>query len=144
LLERAVVKEIISGGKAVVRIARDAECGAGCPGCHGCGSAVSPPAETTAVNAADAEPGDVVILESSTGQMLVLPLMIFVGAVLIPVILFHLVKWLGGPPAVRWAMALLGAGISALGLWLYHGRVSAAPPMSRVVRVEGRSGGASL
>jgi positive regulator of sigma E activity len=141
VLERAVVKEILSGGKAVVTIARDVNCGANCPSCHGCGSNISPPSETTAVNAAGAEPGDIVILESSTGQMLILPLTVFLGAGLIPVILFHVGKWLGGSLTVRWAMAVLGAGLSALALWLYHGKVSAAPPMSRVVRVEGKNGG---
>ncbi|MDR1203934.1 MAG: SoxR reducing system RseC family protein [Peptococcaceae bacterium] len=141
LLERAVVKEIIPGGKAVVTIARDVECGANCPSCHGCGSAVSPAAEATVVNTAGAAPGDRVVLESSAGQMLVLPLMIFLGAILIPILLFYLGKQMNGNWAVCWGMALLGAGISALALWLYHGRVSAVPPISRVVRVEGKNGG---
>jgi sigma-E factor negative regulatory protein RseC len=136
LRELAVVKKIMPGGRAVVTIARDAQCGAGCPGCRGCGSSLSPPAETEAVNAAGAGPGDRVILESSTSQMLVLPLAVFLGAVLMPVVLFHLGKWLNGTPAVSWAMAALGTGISVWALWLYHGKVTAAPPVARVVCVE--------
>jgi positive regulator of sigma E activity len=140
--ERAVVKEIMADGRAVVTIVQDVQCGAHCPSCHGCGSAASPQTEASAVNAAGAGPGDTVILESSTGQMLVLPLMIVIGAVLIPLLLFHLGRWLGGPSAMSWMMAAVGTILSIGGLWLYYARVSAAPPIARVVRVEieGRTG----
>lgn len=120
----ATVQRIIDSKYAVISVPRKSACGHDCEECAGCG--VSGAAvEAKAINPIGAEPGQKVVVESSTQKML--GIVAFVYA--IPVALFILgyvsSLFLGASVAVQYTVAAIGFFSGVLLAVLYDRRIKA-------------------
>ena len=107
--QKAVVKELTPHGDAVIAVERRSACSGDCDSCHGCAH----PTEilmVTARNDIGAQPGDVVQVESETGRVLRLALLLYI----MPMVLMfagYLLPFVQGNWKVLTAFAGLGIGI---------------------------------
>ena len=75
--QKAIVKEITPQGNAVVAVERRSACSGDCDSCHGCAHQTEI-VTVIAHNDAGAEQGDVVQVESETGRVLRLALLLYI------------------------------------------------------------------
>lgn len=101
-----MVREILDGGMARVRIRRETACGETCAGCGSCEGAGL--FEAVAVNSAGARAGDIAVVETSGGKLLGAAAL----AYLVPVILMIALYALG---AALWANELYAGILAAAG-----------------------------
>ncbi len=90
--QKAIVKELTPHGGAVVAVERRSACSGDCDSCHGCAHQTEI-VMVTAHNDAGAKPGDVVQVESETGRVLrlalllyIMPMILMIGGYLLPFI----------------------------------------------------------
>ena len=105
----ATVEEILSGGYALISVPRKSACGHDCEECAGCGM-TGAAIKAKARNKAGAQPGQKVIVESSTQKLLGVVALVY----LLPVVLFLMGYFLseGLGENVRYAIAI-GAAVLA-------------------------------
>lgn len=90
--QKATVKEIMPNGGAIVAVERRSACSGDCDSCHGCAHQTET-VMVTAHNDAGARPGDIVQVESETGRVLrlalllyIMPMVLMIGGYLLPFI----------------------------------------------------------
>ena len=112
----ATVEEILSGGYAVISVPRKSACGHDCEECAGCGM-TGAAIKAKARNQAGAQPGQKVIVESSTKKLLGVVALVY----MLPVVLFLLGYFLsdGLAESVRYAIAIGAAALSMVPIVLY-------------------------
>ena len=112
----ATVEEILSGGYAVISVPRKSACGHDCEECAGCGM-TGAAIKAKAKNKAGAQPGQKVIVESSTKKLLGVVALVY----MLPVVLFLLGYFLsdGLAESVRYAIAIGAAALSMVPIVLY-------------------------
>lgn len=112
----ATVEEILSGGYAVISVPRKSACGHDCEECAGCGM-TGAAIKAKARNKAGAQPGQKVIVESSTKKLLGVVALVY----MLPVVLFLLGYFLsdGLAESVRYAIAIGAAALSMVPIVLY-------------------------
>lgn len=88
--QKAIVKELTPHGEAVVAVERKSACSGDCDSCHGCAHQTEI-VMVTAHNDAGAKPGDIVQVESETGRVLrlalllyIMPMILMIGGYLLP------------------------------------------------------------
>ena len=107
--QKAIVKELLPNGGAVIAVERKSACSGDCDSCHGCAHQTET-VTVTAHNDAGAEPGDKVQVESETGRVLRLALLLYI----MPMILMiggYLLPFVQGNWKVLAAFLGLGVGI---------------------------------
>ena len=106
----ATVEEILSGGYAMISVPRKSACGHDCEQCAGCGM-TGAAIKAKAKNKAGAQPGQKVVVESSTQKLLGVVALVY----MLPVVLFLMGYFLsvGLSENMRYAIAI-GAAILAL------------------------------
>ena len=106
----ATVEEILSGGYALISVPRKSACGHDCEECAG-GGMTGAAIKAKARNKAGAQPGQKVIVESSTQKLLGVVALVY----LLPVVLFLMGYFLseGLGEGVRYAIAI-GAAVLAM------------------------------
>ena len=102
----ATVERVLKGGKAEISVVRKTACGHDCEECAGCGVSGAAIYMTARCNIS-VKPGDKVIVESSTGELLGIAALVY----LIPVVCFFVGYFLPGQAAGEWLR--IGAGIVA-------------------------------
>lgn len=112
----ATVEEILSGGYALISVPRKSACGHDCEECAGCGM-TGAAIKAKAKNKAGAQPGQKVIVESSTKKLLGVVALVY----LLPVVLFLLGYFLseGLGESIRYAIAIGGAALAMIPIVLY-------------------------
>jgi len=112
----ATVEEILSGGYARISVPRKSACGHDCEECAGCGM-TGAAIKAKAKNLAGAQPGQKVIVESSTKKLLGVVALVY----MLPVILFLLGYFLseGLTEGVRYAIAIGAAALAMIPIVLY-------------------------
>lgn len=115
----AKVNAILGDGTAKVGVQRKTACGHDCADCAGCETVIKQPeVVVVAQNSIGAKQGDIVLVESSTGGILKVAMVVYI----VPFVLFFLGYFLssilGGGEGLSVAAALLGF---ALGLLLAGG-----------------------
>lgn len=112
----ATVEEILSGGYALISVPRKSACGHDCEECAGCGM-TGAAIQTRAKNAVGAQPGQKVIVESSTKKLLGVVALVY----LLPVVLFLMGYFLseGLAETLRYAIAIGAAALSMIPIVLY-------------------------
>lgn len=105
----ATVEEILSGGYARISVPRKSACGHDCEQCAGCG-VTGAAIRARAKNDPGAQPGDKVVVESSTKKLLGVVVLVYI----VPLIGFLLGYFLseGLAESIRYAIAI---GASVLG-----------------------------
>ncbi len=105
----ATVEEILSGGYARISVPRKSACGHDCEQCAGCG-VTGTAIRARAKNDPGAQPGDKVVVESSTKKLLGVVVLVYI----VPLIGFLLGYFLseGLAESIRYAIAI---GASVLG-----------------------------
>lgn len=83
--QKAIVKELTPHGDAIVAVERRSACSGDCDSCHGCAHQTET-VMVTAHNAAGAQPGDVVQVESETGRVLRLALLLYIMPMLLMIV----------------------------------------------------------
>lgn len=90
--QKAIVKELTPNGDAVVAVERRSACSGDCDSCHGCAHQTET-VMVTAYNHAGAKPGDVVQVESETGRVLrlalllyIMPMILMIAGYMLPVV----------------------------------------------------------
>lgn len=114
MTQTATVKQLLSDGRAEIVVQRQSACGHDCANCGGCSAGSAPQVTAAAVNGAGARPGDVVLVESESGQVLRLAAVLY----LVPfLLLFAGYLLAAGPLGLgEGASAALGFGCLLLGL----------------------------
>ena len=112
----ATVEEILSGGYAMISVPRKSACGHDCEECAGCGM-TGAAIKAKAKNKIGAQPGQKVIVESSTKKLLGVVALVY----LLPVVLFLMGYFLseGLVENVRYAIAIGAAAVSMIPIVLY-------------------------
>lgn len=83
MMQVATVNRIIGKNRVELSVPRQSACGGNCAGCPGCG-ATAEPVLVEAVSLIHAQPGQKVIVESSTKQTLAIAMLVY----LVPIVLF--------------------------------------------------------
>ena len=112
----ATVEEILSGGYAMISVPRKSACGHDCEECAGCGM-TGAAIKARAKNKAGAQPGQKVVVESSTKKLLGVVALVY----MLPVVLFLLGYFLSAGLAenLRYAIAIGAAALSMVPIVLY-------------------------
>lgn len=107
----ATVEQLLDGGYAEISVPRKSACGHDCEECAGCGM-TGAAIKARARNTADAQPGDKVVVESSTKKLFGVIALVYV----LPVIFFLLGYFLteGLPENLRYVIAIAAAVVSFL------------------------------
>ena len=116
----ATVEEILSGGYALISVPRKSACGHDCEQCAGCGM-TGAAVEARARNVVDAQPGQKVVVESSTQKLLGVVALVY----LLPVVLFLLGYFLseGLGESLRYVIAIAAAALAMIPIVLYDRHV---------------------
>ena len=107
--QKAIVKELTPHGDAVIAVERRSACSGDCDSCHGCAHQTEV-LTVIARNDIGAQPGDTVQVESETGRVLRLALLLYI----MPMVLMfagYLLPFAHGNWKVLAAFAGLGVGI---------------------------------
>ena len=113
----ATVEEILSGGYATISVPRKSACGHDCEECAGCGvfgSAV----RAIADNPVHAQPGQKVVVESSSKRLFGVILLVY----MLPVLLFfigYFATWFIGSEGLRYAIAIFAFFLGVLPAIVY-------------------------
>ena len=121
----ATVERIINADYAEVSVPRKSACGHDCEECAGCG-VTGAAVRARALNAIGAQPGQKVVVESDTGKMMRIILLVYFT----PIVLFmagYFLTWFLGSDALRYGIAALG----------FAGGVAAAVGYDRRLRARG-------
>jgi sigma-E factor negative regulatory protein RseC len=112
----ATVEEILTGGYAMISVPRKSACGHDCEECAGCGM-TGAAIKAKAKNPVDAQPGQKVIVESSTKKLLGVVALVY----LLPVVVFLLGYFLseGLGESVRYAIAIGAAALTMIPIVMY-------------------------
>ena len=115
----ATVEELLPGGKAVVSVPRKSACGHDCEECAGCGM-TGAAVRATAFNPVEAQPGQKVVVESSTKKLLGVVALVY----MLPVIFFLAGYFLseGRGATVRYVIAIAAAALTLLPIMWYDRR----------------------
>jgi len=107
----ATVERLLDGGYAEISVPRKSACGHDCEECAGCGM-TGAAIKARARNDADAQPGDKVVVESSTKKLFGVIALVYV----LPVIFFLLGYFLTEGLAENWryVVAIAAAAVSFL------------------------------
>ena len=131
----ATVERIIDKNHAEISVPRKSACGHDCEECAGCG--VSGAAvHAKAANPIDALPGQKVVVESNTGKMMHIIILVY----LIPEVLFlagYLIPALmGASVAMQYTLAITGFVVGIIGAISYDRKLKAQGGLSfRIVRL---------
>ncbi|MBE6918180.1 MAG: hypothetical protein E7469_00650 [Ruminococcaceae bacterium] len=112
----ATIEEILSGGYALISVPRKSACGHDCEQCAGCGM-TGAAIKAKAKNPVGAQPGQKVIVESSTKKLLGIVALVY----MLPVVFFLLGYFLseGLGEGVRYAIAIGAAALTMVPIVLY-------------------------
>lgn len=112
----ATVEEILAGGYATISVPRKSACGHDCEECAGCGM-TGAAIKAKAKNTVNAQPGQKVIVESSTQKLLGVVALVYV----LPVVCFLLGYFLseGLAEGVRYAIAIVAAALTMIPIVMY-------------------------
>ena len=112
----ATVSRIIDSNYAEISVPRKSACGHDCEECAGCGM-TGAAIYATAKNPVGAQPGQKVVVESSTKKLLGVVALVY----LLPVVFFLLGYFLseGLTEPVRYAIAIASAALTAIPIVLY-------------------------
>lgn len=102
----ATVEKILDSRYAVISVPRKSACGHDCEECAGCG-VTGAAVQAKAANPIGASPGQKVVVESDTGKMMRIILLVY----LTPIVLFlagYLLTWFLSSSALRYGIAGLG------------------------------------
>lgn len=112
----ATIEEILSGGYALISVPRKSACGHDCEQCAGCGM-TGAAIKAKAKNLVGAQPGQKVIVESSTKKLLGIVALVY----MLPVVFFLLGYFLseGLGEGVRYAIAIGAAALTMVPIVLY-------------------------
>lgn len=135
MIQIATVERIIDGNHAVISVPRKSACGHDCEECAGCG--VSGFAvEAKAVNTIGAEPGQKVVVESSTKKMLGIVALVYATPVALFLLGYLAAFFLGGSVAVQYTAAVIGFIVGILAAVWYDRHVKAKGGLSfQIVRL---------
>ena len=112
----ATVEEILPGGYATISVPRKSACGHDCEECAGCGM-TGAAIKAKAKNVIGAQPGQKVIVESSTQKLLGVVALVY----LLPVVFFLMGYFLseGLSESVRYVIAIVAAALTMIPIVLY-------------------------
>ena len=112
----ATVERILDSGYAEISVPRKSACGHDCEECAGCGM-TGASIYARARNLPDAQPGQKVVVESSTKKLLGVVVLVYV----LPVIFFLLGYFLteGIAESVRYVIAIVAAALALIPIVLY-------------------------
>ena len=105
----ATIEKLLDAGHAEIAVARQSACGHDCAECAGCGVSAAP-VYARASNPIGARPGQKVVVQSSTKNILGITLLVY----MVPVALFFLGYALGGFFATAAARLLWSGGIGRI------------------------------
>ena len=114
----ATIEKDLGGGYAEISVPRKSACGHDCEECAGCGM-TGAAIKARAKNDIGAQPGDKVVVESSTKKIFGVVALVYV----LPVVLFLLGYFLsaGLTEGWRYAVAIAAAAVSFIPIKLYDG-----------------------
>lgn len=112
----ATVERILGGGYAEISVPRKSACGHDCEECAGCGM-TGASIYARARNLPDAQPGQKVVVESSTKKLLGVVVLVYVLPVIFFLLGYFLTEGLG--ESLRYVIAIAAAALTLIPIVLY-------------------------
>lgn len=112
----ATVERILGGGYAEISVPRKSACGHDCEECAGCGM-TGASIYARARNLPDAQPGQKVVVESSTKKLLGVVVLVYVLPVIFFLLGYFLTEGLG--ESLRYVIAIAAAVLTLIPIVLY-------------------------
>lgn len=103
----ATVERVVDANHAIISVPRKSACGHDCEECAGCG-VTGAAVEAKAVNHIGAQPGQKVVVESSTKKMLGIVVLVYAIPVALFLIGYLAAFFLGASVALQYTVAVLG------------------------------------
>jgi len=137
MVQKATVVKIVSDERAVVLVPRASSCTGDCGKCGGCSSLVKT-IETTVLNPVGAKVGDIVVLESSTRQILSIMLLVFVCPIAGVILFYLLASLFVENEAIRALIAFSGLIFGFVGAFVYNRILTRRDvPLVSISKIEG-------
>lgn len=138
MVQTAIVKRIVSAQVAQVSLMRQLECGLSCKSCEGCPQKPKDEILALAENAVQAQVGDVVEVESNSGNAIGIAMLVYLVPCIFLILGYLLGAWLGLTEGLCVLLAFIGLFIGfAPALLLNRAIVKRDKPEFRILRRKG-------
>lgn len=138
MIQTAVVKRIISPNIAEVSLMRQLECGLSCKSCEGCPQKPRDEIMAMAENAVEARVGDVVEVESNSGNAIGIAALVYLVPCIFLVLGYLLGAWIGLGEGACVLLAFLGLFVGFVpALLLNRAIVKRNKPEFTILRIRG-------
>lgn len=138
MIQTAVVKRILSSGTAEISLMRQLECGLSCKSCEGCPQKPKDEVLAVAENSAGAKPGDVVEVQSNSGNAIGIAALVYLVPCVFLVLGYLLGSGLGFGEGLCVLIAFAGLFIGFVpALLLNRAIVRGGKPEFTILRVRG-------
>jgi len=138
MVQTAVVKRIVSPGVAEVSLMRQLACGLSCKSCEGCPQKPKDEITAMAENAVNAKVGDVVEVESNSGNAIGIAILVYLVPCLFLVLWYLLGAWLKFGEGLCVLLAFAGLFIGfAPALLLNRAIIKRDKPEFAILRIRG-------
>lgn len=138
MVQTAIVKQIVSAQVAQVSLMRQLECGLSCKSCEGCPQKPKDEILALAENAVQAQVGDVVEVESNSGNAIGIAVLVYLVPCIFLILGYLLGAWLGLTEGLCVLLAFAGLFVGfAPALLLNRAIVKRDKPEFRILRRKG-------
>jgi len=138
MIQTAIVKRILPSGAAEISLMRQLECGLSCKSCEGCPQKPKDEILALAENAAGAGPGDVVEVQSNSGNAIGIAALVYLVPCIFLVLGYLLGAYLGFEEGLCVLMAFLGLFVGfAPAVLLNRAIVRGGKPEFTILRIRG-------
>ena len=138
MIQTAVVKRILSSSTAEISLMRQLECGLSCKSCEGCPQKPKDEVLAVAENSAGAKPGDVVEVQSNSGNAIGIAALVYLVPCVFLVLGYLLGSGLGFGEGLCVLIAFAGLFIGFVpALLLNRAIVRGGKPEFTILRVRG-------
>ncbi len=138
MIQTAIVKRIISPNVAEVSLMRQLECGLSCKSCEGCPQKPRDEIMAMAENAVEARVGDVVEVESNSGNTIGIAALVYLVPCIFLVLGYLLGAWIGLGEGACVLLAFLGLFVGFVpALLLNRAIVKRNKPEFTILRIRG-------
>jgi len=138
MIQTAVVKRIVASSTAEISLMRQLECGLSCKSCEGCPQKPTDEILALAENTVGAGPGDVVEVQSNSGNTIGIAALVYLVPCVFLVLGYLLGSWFGFGEGLSVLMAFLGLLVGfGPALLLNRAIVRSGKPEFTILRIRG-------
>lgn len=138
MIQTAIVKRILSSGAAEISLMRQLECGLSCKSCEGCPQKPKDEILALADNTVGAGPGDVVEVQSNSGNSIGIAALVYLVPCIFLVLGYLFGAWIGIAEGLCVLMAFVGLLVGFVpALLLNRAIIRGGKPEFTILRIRG-------